>query len=282
VDDPVAYRRENLERWEASAPGWAARRDFLMRTAMPVSRWMIDAIAPQPGQTVLELAAGPGETGFLAAELVRPGGTLICSDLADAMLGVARARAAELGLDHVEFRALDVEAIDLPVASVDAVLCRWGLMFAADPAAAMREIRRVLRPGGRLALAAWDDVHANPWVDVLAAELDRRGIQPRAAAREPGGFAFAPPGRLRGLLEDAGFAELVVEPLVLAFAYPDADAWWAVTRDLNAPLAAALDRLGDAERAGLRASVEAGLAPYRAADGSLTLPARALVAAATA
>ena len=99
----------------------------------PVSHWMIDATAPQPGERVLELAAGLGETGMLAAELVAPMGGVIVSDQAEAMLSGARERAIALGLSNVEFQVLNAEWIDLPVASIDVVLCRWGYMLMADP-----------------------------------------------------------------------------------------------------------------------------------------------------
>ena len=82
-----------------------------------------------PGQRVLELAAGPGDTGFMAARLIEPGGTLICSDAVAGMLDVARERAEEQGIDNVEFKQLQLEWIDLPTASVDVVLCRWGVML---------------------------------------------------------------------------------------------------------------------------------------------------------
>ncbi len=114
---------------------------------------MLDAVSLQPGERVLELAAGLGETGMLAAERVAPMGGVIVSDQADAMLDGARARALQLGLSNIEFQVLGAEWIDLPLASVDAVLCRWGYMLIADPSAALAETRRVLRPGGRLALA---------------------------------------------------------------------------------------------------------------------------------
>ena len=113
----------------ARPPGGASGRERMREFGMPVSAWMLDHAGLQPGQRVLELAAGPGETGFLAAELIRPGGTLICSDATERCSSVARARAAELGIDNVEFKRLELEWIDLPTASVDVVLCRWGVMF---------------------------------------------------------------------------------------------------------------------------------------------------------
>ena len=102
----------------------------------------------------------------MAAELIVPGGTLICSDGAEAMLDVARERAAAQGIYNVEFRQLELEWIDLPTADVDAVLCRWGIMLVVDSETAAQEIRRVLKPGGRAALAVWDEPARNPWTTV--------------------------------------------------------------------------------------------------------------------
>ena len=161
--DPNAHRDASLRSWEEAASGWTRQQAAMREFGAPVSHWMIDAIMPQPGERVLELAAGLGETGMLAAELVAPMGGVIVSDQAEAMLAGARARALALGLSNVEFQVLNAEWIDLPVASIDAVLCRWGYMLMADPPAALTDTRRVLRPGGRVALAVWDAIEHNPW-----------------------------------------------------------------------------------------------------------------------
>src|SRR5512132_67350 len=117
------WRQESLARWEGVADAWKAKRAAFQRTAMPVSRWMVEAIHPQPGHTVLELAAGLGDTGLLAAELVAPAGEVIITDGAGAMVQAAREHAAEVGAGNVELRQMDAEWIDLPAASVDGVLC---------------------------------------------------------------------------------------------------------------------------------------------------------------
>src|SRR5947208_12168159 len=126
--DFETQRAEMAERWERAAAGWGRLADRVRAWGMPVSVWMIEHLGLQPGQDVLELAAGPGDTGFLAAELIAPGGTLITSDATEGMLAVARERAKSFGVSHVEFKQLQLEWIDLPTASVDAVLCRWGFM----------------------------------------------------------------------------------------------------------------------------------------------------------
>src|SRR5436309_3560949 len=119
-----------LDRWESAAAGWG-RRAHQMRE-LSLSTWMIEQLGLQPGQQVLELAAGPGDTGFLAAELIQPGGKLISSDAAESMLSIARRRAAGAGVRNVEFKQLQLEWIDLPTASVDAVLVRFGVMLTVD------------------------------------------------------------------------------------------------------------------------------------------------------
>jgi SAM-dependent methyltransferase len=213
--DANAHRDASLQNWEDAASGWVRSQELLREFAAPVSHWMIDAVAPQPGQRVLELAAGLGETGLLAAELVAPVGGAIISDQAEAMLAGARKRAAQLGLSNVEFQVINAEWIDLPVASVDVVLCRWGYMLMADPAAALGETRRVLRSGGRVALAVWDSIEHNPWAHLPGLELRERGLAPSPEPGTPGPFAL---GRAEGvyeLLQEAGFAEVNVESLQL-------------------------------------------------------------------
>lgn len=280
--DAESFRAAARDQWARSAPGWRERRAHLQAAALPVSRWMVDALALQPGHRVLELAAGAGDTGLLAAELIEPGGTLICSDASEEMLGVARERAAALGAANVEFRVLEAEWIDLVAASVDAVLCRWGYMLLADPAAALRETRRVLRPAGRVALAAWDAAERNPW-SAIATDAARGALgAPPPDAEAPGMFSFRDPERIRGLLLDAGFGDVAVEPLELELAYGDVDEWWEDRVALSIPFADALGRLDPAARERLRADVNARLAGYADPEGRLSMPARAWVAAASA
>src|SRR5258705_5641944 len=162
--DREEYKRTSLENWQTMAAGWERRRAEIEKFTRPVSEWMVEALDPQPGNTVLELAAGPGDVGYLAAPLLGEDGRLISSDFSSEMVEVARRRAAELGLENVEHRVLDAEAIALEDASVDGVICRFGLMLMPDPGAAVVEARRVLRPGGRLVLAVWSTPGRNPWI----------------------------------------------------------------------------------------------------------------------
>jgi SAM-dependent methyltransferase len=280
--DPSQYREGSLDRWERAARGWGEHRALFQAGARPVSGWLVDAIEPQPGHRVLELAAGPGDTGLLAAELIAPGGTLISTDAVEAMVDLARARAAELGIDNAEFKRMDAEWIDLPTASVDGVIARWGYMLLADPATALGETRRVLRPGGRVALAAWTDPADNLWASVPQQELVAIGATQPPGPDEPNMFAFRDPQRIRTLLEEAGFGEIVVDQLDLVWRYDDLDAWWDVQLDISTGLATGVGALTPAQRDDLRDTIDARLAQYVAADGSVALPGRTHVAAASA
>jgi SAM-dependent methyltransferase len=280
MSEPDAQRAESRAGWERIAAGWQRMQARQSAVGMPVSRWLIDAIEPQPGMTVLELAAGTGETGFLAAELIAPGGgTLICSDGAEAMLKAAEARAAELGLTNVEFKQLDLEWIDLPTASVDAILCRWGYMFALDRDAAFREARRVLRPGGRAALATWATLEHNPWAGLRNEALAAEG-HPLPAP--PGPFDLGTEELLHELLADAGFVEIETAPVAVEFAHEGVEDYWDHTLALSRHFAELVDSLDPDAVAALRARIEQAVAPYATPDGGLRLPARALVAAASA
>jgi SAM-dependent methyltransferase len=274
-------RQEIRERWAGSAGGWEQRADLLREATMPVSTWMVEAIAPQPGHTVLDLAAGPGDTGFLAAELIEPGGTLICSDLVPEMLTVAQRRAERLGLRNVRFRQINAESIDQPAASLDGVLCRWGYMLMADPEAALRETRRVLKSGGRLALAAWADPDANPWTTLGPRELIRRGRMEQADPDEPGQFFWRHRERIADQLEATGFVDYRIEAIDFEFRYPSVEQWWAITNDFALRLRQAAAALSPQETEEVLNALREAAAPWRAADGSLAMPARTWVAAAT-
>ncbi|MGI8413237.1 MAG: methyltransferase domain-containing protein [Solirubrobacteraceae bacterium] len=306
-------RAELREGWERSAAGWSAGADRIRDSGMPVSNWMIEHLGLVPGQRLLELAAGPGDTGFLAAELIKAAaptptstlpptpasdaedrgggpresgtagdGTLVCSDGADAMLEVARQRAAKLGIENVEFKRLELEWIDLPTASVDAILCRWGFMLTVDPGTALGEARRVLRPGGRLALAVWDRSVHNLWATIPGQALVNLGLGEPRDPTGPGMFALAAPGRLEELLQSAGFVESLVETVEVGRRHPNLDDYLEETLDLSRLFSEAFKGLSESQRAQVRSEIALLAAPYTEPDGSLRLPGRSLVALAEA
>jgi SAM-dependent methyltransferase len=269
-----------LDGWQEASLGWGRQADGVRDSAMPVSIWMLEQAELHPAQTVLELAAGPGDTGFMAAERIKPGGTLISSDAVAGMLDVARDRAQELGLDNVEFKQLQLEWIDQPTASVDVVLVKWAVMLLLDPAAALRECRRVLKPGGKLVIAVWDSAERNPWATIPQRALIELGHAQPPSPGGPGMFALANQSVLRELLEDAGLFDIVVEPVQMPRTYPSVTAWIGETIDLSRVFKSAWSQLSDEQRQALRARIAELAAGFADADGSLLLPAASLGAVA--
>jgi SAM-dependent methyltransferase len=250
---------------------------------MPVSAWMIDALDPQPGQTVLELAAGTGDTGLLAAELLEPGGTLISSDFSPQMLQVAQRRAEELGVRNVRFKQIDADtSIDVEAGSIDGVLCRWGYMLMADPENALRETRRVLRPGRRVALAVWAGREHNPWVELPTRAILAHRLAEMPAPGLPGPFAWAEEGVIATRLEAAGFTEHHVEPLDYAHPYRSAADWWTSNTTFSTWFAEAVARASDDELAAIGDAMDAHAERFKQPDGTLRVPARTWVAWAAA
>jgi ubiquinone/menaquinone biosynthesis C-methylase UbiE len=281
ADDADRVRAELRASWERAAPGWGRMADREGDWALPVSTRMIDHLALQSGQRVLELAAGAGDLGFRAAELVQPGGSLITSDGAEGMLDVARGRAQALGVTGVEFRQLELEWIDLPAASVDALLCRWGLMFALDPGAALREMRRVLRPGGRAAVAVWDRPEVNPWAVVPRQALVDLGHLEDVEPPGPSMFGLADRERLARLFEEAGFIEVAIDAVELIEDYPDVRSYIEQMADISTVFGRHWKPLSESERAAVIARAAELTEPFRDGEG-LALPGRTLVVRAEA
>jgi SAM-dependent methyltransferase len=276
-------RQESRVRWTRAAAGWGARADAMRRATMPVSMWLVEALDPQPGDNLLELAAGPGDTGFLAAELVQPGGTLICSDFVPEMLTVAQERAEALGMTNVRFKQIDAEtSIDIEAASLDGVICRWGYMLMADPVTALQETRRVLKPGRRLTLAAWTGPDDNLWSALPARELVRRGLVEAPDPAAPGQFTWAPEGMIAERLRDAGFVDFEVAAVDFAYRYGSPGEWWDSTLELSTRFADATAGMDAATLGELRDSLAEAAREFTGEDGSLTIPARTWTAVATA
>ena len=244
----------------------------------PVREWMLRELAPRPGDTVLELAAGIGDTGFEAAEIIGERGRLVTTDFSPAMLAAARRRGAELGVENVEYREMDAQRIDLDDDSVDGVLCRLGYMLMPDPAAALAETRRVLRPGGRMALAVWGAMEQNPFFTVVAISLVQLGHMPPPEPPGPPVFSMASAERTTALLEAAGFSTVRTEAMPVLFDIPDVEEYLSVTSDTG-PLGVALQGLSETDRDAVRANVEGALGRFTTEDG-YRIPGVALCAAA--
>ncbi|MBI1798432.1 MAG: methyltransferase domain-containing protein, partial [Candidatus Eisenbacteria bacterium] len=192
---------------------------------------------------------------------------VIATDLSKEMVEVARRKARRMGLDNLEVREMDAQALAFPDASFDGATCRFGLMFCPDPVRAASEVRRVLKSGGRFALAVWDVPAKNPFFtslgDVIAKFVSTSPPDPKA----PGVFRLAPPGELEGVLRAAGFREIMVEPRPMTLSYASPQEYWQIQTDLAAPLKAAIATLGPDDLARLKAAVLEAIAPHVLAGG---------------
>jgi SAM-dependent methyltransferase len=269
--EPDEQRRVRLENWAGMAAGWERAREERERLAGPVTEWLVRELAPEPGAVVLELAAGQGDVGFAVAPLLGESGRLIASDFSPAMLEIARRRAEELGLTNVEFRELDAEDLELEEGSVDAVLCRWGYMLMPNPPRALAETRRVLRPGGRLALAVWASAASNPWVSTAAAILVAHGHMPPPEPGEPGMFVLADEDGLRGLLADAGFENASIQEVPVRADYADLDDYVRRSSELGGMFSRAWQAMSEDDRDAVIEELRQALEPFLV-DGGYRIP----------
>ena len=259
---------EVLQTWQAVGPAWERHRDRVFENTRVTSDWLIEQIDPQPGQTVLELTAGPGETGFLLAERVLPDGRLISSDLAPAMVEAAQRGGERRGLTNAEYRVIDAQQIDLPEDAVDVVVSRFGLMLVPDPARAFAEMRRVLRPGGQLAYAVPGPPDRNQWIALLIGALLQNGHVPPGDPSAPGGlFSLATPERNRELLAAAGFSDVHTAGVEGAMHFDDLDDYWSIQTSLAGPVADLVAAMQPDEVAAVKATLASMIEPFGSDDG---------------
>jgi ubiquinone/menaquinone biosynthesis C-methylase UbiE len=265
------YRQVSYDVWQRMAEGWDRDRRWVWDVSHAVGEWMVEALDPQPGQTILELAAGAGDTGFAAAAIVGNEGRLISTDFAPNMVAAARAESQRLRLSNVEARVLDAERMDLEDDSVDGVLCRWGYMLMAEPETALRETRRVLRKGGRLALSVWAAAESNPWASVPGRLLREQTGAPPPGPTAPGVFAMADPERTRSLLTNAGFEVRRTEDLGVSWRFEDFAAYWTFLNEHAGAIAVGIAVLSEEDQRALRGQIEEAVEPYRT-NGGYALP----------
>jgi SAM-dependent methyltransferase len=204
---PSIENEEQAQFWEGMAPTWIEIEERIESTAAEPGRLTISALSPEPGERILDLGCGTGGTTVTLARMVEPGGTAVGADISAEMLVRARERATESGVSNVDFVHADVQSQDFGDAGFDAAFSRFGVMFYADPVTAFGNVRRSLRSPGRLAFACWQQVFANEWMLVPGmAVMTAIGTPPPMPAEgEPGPFSLADPGRVKSVLEEAGF-----------------------------------------------------------------------------
>ena len=259
--------------WAAVADNWSERADFLDLRAAAVTKALLDGAGIMATDRVLALADGPGGLGLAAATYAAE---VVSSDVVPTYAALVESRSNAAGLINVTAKVLDLEEIAEPDASFDAVVVREGLMFAVDPSAALREIHRVLRAGGRLAAAVWGAKADNPWLaivmDAVAAHVGHEVPPPGM----PGPFALSDELGLGQLARDAGFADVRVGHVEVRFHAPSFEEWWAHTSALAGPISGIVAAMPADAKAALLDRLREAARPYQTSDG-LDIPGLSLV-----
>jgi len=265
--------------WASVAGAWEKHADYVDARGATITKRMLELTLPQPGERVLELACGPGSVGLAAATRVAPDGEVVISDLVAEMTAIAARRADAIGLTNVSTRVLDLEAIQEADGTYDVVLCREGLMLVPDPTRAVLEIRRVLRPGGRVAIAVWGPRERNPWLGIVFDTVSAQLGAPTPPPGIPHPFLLDDANTLRGVLAGAGLLAVSVEEVPAPYQAASVEEWWERSCALAGPLAQKLAALPDPAAQALRARAAEAVRAYETPNG-LHIPGVSLVAAA--
>ncbi len=278
--DAAAYKNAQREQWNRDGAAWRRWNPTLDRWYGDVTRQMLDLARIQPGQRILDVAAGAGEPAVSAAERVGPSGYVLATDLSEGIVELALQVARERGLEQIETRAMDGEKLDLPDGSFDAVLCRLGLMYMPHPVTALREWRRVAKAGGRIAVVVFSTPERNSWGALPASIIRRRAQLPPPVAGQPGPFSLGGPGALEGAFREAGFANPEVRAVPVPLTMPTSAEYVRVAREAFGAFNAMMAHLSPQERDSVWNEVEASLRSFES-RGGFEVPGECLVGAAT-
>jgi SAM-dependent methyltransferase len=233
-----AYRFVASEKWKAKSAAMGRQ----------VTEALVDYARPTSGMKVLDLASGTGEPAITLASRIGPEGNVTALDLSAGLLQIAAERAQQRGLTNFLTRQADAQLLPFPDQSFDLVTCRFGVMFFTDVAQALREARRVLKPGARACFLAWGPFEQPYWLSMMGVVVRHVG----GPAIAPGGadpFRFSAPGSLSAALQTAGFCDVEEETRTLPWTWPGpAEEVWEQAQAVSAPFLPLLQRIPAAKR----------------------------------
>lgn len=264
--------------WDRRADAWANREGMLERFTESLGRSGIEALAPRPGERLLDVGCGPGATTLALANLVGAGGEVVGLDIAPSMVSAAERRARDAGVANARFLVHDLTEGPLPE-GFDGVYSRFGVMFFPRPEAAFANLVASLRAGGRFAAVVWASPGDNPWMTLTnsaaAAPLGAELTPPDPSA--PGPFSLCDPGRCTALLTAAGLVDVAVEPVHARFELPVDSAPFEIASMLHiGPLGDAFGAADQVVRSDAVTAVLEAAEAFRV-DGGWELPGHALV-----
>ena len=239
----------------------------------PVNDRLIELADIDAGHTVVDVATGIGDPALSVARRVGPSGRVIATDQSAAMLAIAERRARERGLTNIEFRQLDANAYDFPDASIDAVVCRWGLMFVSDLTDALGRMRRSLKPNRLLAAVTWSEADKVPIISIRRSVISAFDLP--KSPNDP--FRLSSAARLEASAAAAGFDDVEVTRAVVPYEYASVDAFVEAQRMAHET---ALLARPAAQQAEFWRALAAAAVPYAGRDGVVRVPSEILLMAA--
>lgn len=280
--DAAAFKATTRAQWQEAAEAWHRWGPVVGSWLGDATEAMFDMAAIGPGSRVLDVAAGAGEQSIRAARRVLPGGRVLATDIAPALLERAVADASDAGLTNVEVREIDGEALDaLPARAFDAAVSRVGLIYFPDRRRAVEGMRRALRPGGRVAAVVYSTPDRNPFFSIPVRIIRERAELPPPLPGQPGPFSLGAEGALASLFADAGLRDIEVVTVSSPVRLPSAAECVRFERESFGALHQMMAGLTGTQREEVWSEIEEALRPFES-DGAFTGPCEMLVGAATA
>ncbi|MBA2398990.1 MAG: class I SAM-dependent methyltransferase [Bradyrhizobium sp.] len=254
--------------WNQVAKGWSDAGTVIRPWLHKATQAMLGMAGVKPGFHVLDVAAGAGDQTLDIAERVGPQGYVLATDLSPEILRFAAQQAAAAGYRNIETRVADGQKLQIEDSRFDAVVCRLGLMFFGDPLQGLREMARVLKPGGGVCTIVFGAPQANPCVTTLmSTALRHAGLLPPDPFQSGGLLSLGKPGLIDELVGQAGFREIVTTRIAAPFNLPTARDYLKFIRTSAGPIVQILQRLDTAKAEAAWADMEQALGRYQTPTG---------------
>jgi ubiquinone/menaquinone biosynthesis C-methylase UbiE len=250
----IEIREQQKASWNKFSPGWKKWDEMFMEHLTPMGAEIIRNLDLKDSDIVLDVAAGTGEPGLTIAANIKNGKVFI-TDLADDMLVIAHENAAKKGIKNVEFNACDVSELPFDDNSFDAISCRLGFMFFPDMLMAAKEMRRVLKPRGKLVAAVWGLPEKNFWITAIMSTISKNLNLPAPPPNTPGVFRCAAEGLMMSIFEQAGFKKIKETEVAGKLNCKTAEDYWTMMNELAAPVVAALSNADETMMSKIKSEV---------------------------
>ena len=277
--DAAEFRDKQRDQWNTAAVGWNEWSGLIDRSAGKVSERLVEMAGVKEGDRVLDVAAGYGEPSLTAARKVGQQGSILATDISAEMLEFGRKRAAENGVENIEFMQSDGISLDFPAESFDAAVSRWGIIFEPDGEGTAAKVRGFLKPGSRFAISSWGPPDRVPFIAIAMKTAMQKLDVPPPPPGTPGPLSRPTPEAIGGLLEGGGFSDVEVEELEVTFPLESAEEYTEYVKAIVAPIVAMISQHPEEVQQETWQAITDAAAERANADGRLEMPNQVLVAA---